>query len=107
MDFHFISPCGAKLYEACIERSFPCQTAQIRLLSAHKENACRSAGIISGTITDTNHAYNCDNSVFAGFDVKGAARHVIINGEHIVENGSIKLEGRGRYISRTGYMKLR
>ena len=62
---------------------------------------------VSGTITDTNHAYNCDNSVFAGFDVKGAARHVIINGEHIVENGSIKLEGRGRYISRTGYMKLR
>ena len=62
---------------------------------------------VSGTITDTNHAYNCDNSVFAGFDVKGAARHVIINGEHIVENGSIKLEGRGKYISRTGYMKLR
>lgn len=62
---------------------------------------------VSGTITDTNHDYNCDNSVFAGFDVKGAARHVIINGEHIVENGSIKLEGRGRYISRTGYMKLR
>ncbi|MBE5784466.1 MAG: dihydropyrimidinase [Clostridiales bacterium] len=51
-------------------------------------------------ITDTNTAHNTDNSPFAGLAVKGAARHVILNGEHAVENGKLILSGSGRYVHR-------
>lgn len=51
-------------------------------------------------ITDTNTAHNTDNSPYAGFTVKGEAKHVILNGEHAVENGKLILSGSGRYVHR-------
>lgn len=57
-------------------------------------------------ITNTNHACNCDNSVFAGFGVKGQARDVILNGVQVVKNGKLTVEGSGKYISRKAYSKI-
>ena len=52
-------------------------------------------------ITDTNTAHNTDNSPFAGLALKGEVKHVILNGEHAVENGRLILSGSGRYVHRT------
>ena len=61
----------------------------------------------TGRITDTNTAHNCDNSPFASFAVRGRARDVLLNGEHVVENGALVLPGRGQYLPRKGYGKCR
>ncbi|MDO5112707.1 MAG: dihydropyrimidinase [Clostridia bacterium] len=58
-------------------------------------------------LTDTNHAYNCDNTIYAGLTLKGRARDVILNGKQVVDNGALIAEGTGRYIPRKGYRALR
>ncbi len=58
-------------------------------------------------LTDTNHAYNCDNTIYAGLSVKGRARDVILNGKPVVENGALAAGGTGRFIPRKGYRALR
>lgn len=58
-------------------------------------------------ITDDNHAYNCDNTIYAGFSVRGRARDVLLNGEKVVEDGKLIKTGTGRYIPRTAYTKIR
>ena len=60
-----------------------------------------------GRITDTHHAHNCDNSVYAGLAVKGRARDVILNGVHAVSNGQLVQSGCGKYISRGRYESIR
>lgn len=60
-----------------------------------------------GEITDTNHAYNCDNSIYAGIKVQGRARDVLLNGEAVVLDAKLVKTGSGRYIARQAYSKLR
>lgn len=58
-------------------------------------------------ITDTNTAHNCDNSPFASFKTHGGARHVLLNGQHIVRDYALEKSGTGKYIAREGYGKIR
>lgn len=64
-------------------------------------------GSITRTISDTDGEHNCDNSPFAGFEVKGGAREVFLNGELVVSNGKLIGEHRGKYIRRKGHNKIR
>jgi len=52
-----------------------------------------------GMITDTNHHHDCDSSIYAGMEVRGRARDVLINGEITVRNGDLIHSGHGRYVS--------
>lgn len=61
----------------------------------------------TGVITDTGTAHNCDNSPFAGFAVRGRAREVLLNGQHVVAEGALIAPGCGRYIPRKGYGRCR
>ncbi len=61
----------------------------------------------TGEITNTNHAYNCDNSIYDGIKTQGRARDVLLNGELVVEQGRLVKEGSGRYIARQGYCRTR
>lgn len=63
--------------------------------------------LYQGCITDTEHAHNCDNSVYAGFNVQGRAKEVILNGIHVVENGRLTHSGCGKYIARGRYESIR
>jgi len=56
-------------------------------------------------ITDDDHAHHCDNSPYAGFEVKGAAKHVFLNGVHAVCDGVLKQGNAGKYIMRGRYQK--
>ena len=56
---------------------------------------------VTGRITDTNHAHNCDNSPFAGFDTIGGAREVLLNGEHVVSDFEMIKPGMGKYVARS------
>ena len=55
----------------------------------------------AGCITDTNHAHNCDNSPYAGMQVQGLARDVLINGKAVVRDGQLAADGQGKYIHRS------
>lgn len=61
----------------------------------------------TGVITDTGTAHNCDNSPFAGLAVRGRAREVLLNGQHVVAEGALIAPGCGRYIPRKGYGRCR
>lgn len=56
-------------------------------------------------ITDSNHAYNCDNTPFAGLESRGFARDVFLNGDLVVRDGQLIAPGQGRYIARGSYEK--
>ncbi len=60
-----------------------------------------------GMITDHNSAHNCDNSPFAGLEVRGGARDVFLNGARVVNDWILSQTGAGRYLPRAGYEKLR
>lgn len=49
-------------------------------------------------ITDTNHAQDCDNTVYAGMQTRGCARDVFVNGEWTVRNRKLVQHGHGRYL---------
>lgn len=59
-----------------------------------------------GEISDTNHHYACDNSIYAGFAVRGRARDVLLNGLHAVRDGALVQSGTGRYIPRKAYSRI-
>lgn len=60
-----------------------------------------------GTITDTNHHHDCDNSIYAGLSVEGRARDVFINGAHVVENGALTQSGGGQFVHRAASGRFR
>ncbi|MEA5059667.1 MAG: amidohydrolase family protein [Candidatus Pelethousia sp.] len=51
-----------------------------------------------GIITDTNHSMDCDISIYAMFNVVGAARDVLVNGIPVVRQGVLAQEGIGQYL---------
>lgn len=51
-----------------------------------------------GEITDTNHHHNCDNSPYAGIQVHGIARDVLVNGEIVVNNCELINSQHGQYL---------
>ncbi len=55
-------------------------------------------GEYHGMITDTNHHHNCDNSPYAGMEVCGTARDVLVNGEPVVRNGKLVSGQHGQYL---------
>ncbi|HCO29414.1 MAG TPA: dihydropyrimidinase [Lachnospiraceae bacterium] len=57
---------------------------------------------VSHVIHQENQHYNTDYTPYEGISVKGQAKHVLLNGELVVENGELILENRGRYVSRKG-----
>ena len=59
----------------------------------------------TGRITDDDHAHHCDNSPYAGFDVKGKAKHVFLNGVHVVCDGVLTKSNMGKYVARGRYQK--
>ena len=52
----------------------------------------------TGWITDTNHAQDCDNTVYAGMLTHGCARDVFVNGEWTVRDRNLVQSGHGRYL---------
>ena len=62
---------------------------------------------IKSTITDTNHAHDCDASIFSGLSVEGAARDVLLGGRQVVRNGKLLCPGIGRYLPRTKSARYR
>jgi len=57
---------------------------------------------IKGIISKDNQKQNVDYTPFEGFKTKGYAKHVILRGVHVVENGNIIKENCGKYIKRGG-----
>jgi len=53
------------------------------------------------TVTHENHLHACDRSPYAGMQLQGSARSALLNGEIVVENGSLVRVGAGRFIART------
>lgn len=53
-----------------------------------------------GTISIDNQIQEVDYTPFEGFKSKGSAKHVILNGEVVVENGNLIKEKRGIYVPR-------
>jgi len=58
-------------------------------------------------ITDENPAHACDNSPYAGFEIKGRARDVFVNAEYVVANFTLFRPGAGKYIRRKGCIHTR
>jgi dihydropyrimidinase len=54
----------------------------------------------SHTITQSTQYSVVDYAPFEGFHIKGNAQHVILNGEHVVADGKIVKENRGKYVKR-------
>lgn len=52
------------------------------------------------TIHQENQHYNTDYTPYEGIEVKGQAKHVILNGKHVVKDGQLLLEKQGSYVSR-------
>jgi dihydropyrimidinase len=52
------------------------------------------------TITHSKLAHHCDNTPYEGLEAYGQARHVLLSGEHAVENGRLVKMCLGQYIKR-------
>jgi dihydropyrimidinase len=53
------------------------------------------------TISAKTHHHRCDRSIFEGFEVKGRASHVIVNGRVQWKDGKLDVQrGAGRYLPR-------
>lgn len=53
------------------------------------------------TISAKTHHHRCDRSIFEGFEVKGRASHVIVNGRVQFKDGKLDVQrGAGRYLPR-------
>jgi len=53
------------------------------------------------TITDENHLHACDRSPYAGMQLLGSARTVLLSSEIVAENGILVRADAGRYLART------
>jgi len=56
--------------------------------------------ITPGIISKDNQKQNVDYTPFEGFETVGCAKHVLLRGTHIVEDGIIIKENFGKYIKR-------
>jgi dihydropyrimidinase len=53
------------------------------------------------TISVENHHHNCDLEIYEGAKTFGVAEIVILNGEVVVENGTLVYEKNGKFLKRT------
>jgi dihydropyrimidinase len=57
---------------------------------------------IKKTISAKTHHMHCDSDIFEGFEISGAARHVITNGKVAIYNGKrTNKEIKGSFLKRT------
>ncbi|UQA60235.1 dihydropyrimidinase [Polyangium aurulentum] len=55
----------------------------------------------TSTISAKTHHHRCDRNIFEGFEVKGKARYVIVNGRVQFNDGKLDVQrGAGRYLPR-------
>jgi dihydropyrimidinase len=55
----------------------------------------------TSTISAKTHHHRCDRNIFEGFEVKGKARYVIVNGRVQFKDGKLDVQrGAGRYLPR-------
>lgn len=59
------------------------------------------------TISHASNLHNCDNSPYEGMQVPGRTKHVFLNGEQVLQDGKVVLEGRGQYIWRKPSLRMR
>lgn len=59
------------------------------------------------TISFRTNAHHCDNSPYEGMKVSGSVSDVLLGGKHIVKNGELVLEGKGRYVFRKTGVRYR
>ncbi|MDL2217667.1 dihydropyrimidinase [Christensenellaceae bacterium OttesenSCG-928-M15] len=52
------------------------------------------------TISYKTLAHNCDNSPYEGMEVFGKAKHVLLGGEHAVNDSKLAKPGLGKYVKR-------
>ena len=52
------------------------------------------------TISYKTNLHNCDNSPYEGMHTVGKARDVLLNGELVVQNGTVVKTGTGRFVFR-------
>lgn len=56
---------------------------------------------IESTISAKTHHHKCDRSIFEGFETKGKATHVVVNGRVQYKDGQLDVErGAGRFLHR-------
>ncbi|MFV0379293.1 MAG: dihydropyrimidinase [Anaerorhabdus sp.] len=53
---------------------------------------------VTSVISQKNQLQNVDYTPYEGFEVKGLASYVILNGKKVVENGKVVKENQGEYI---------
>ncbi|MEA5048318.1 MAG: dihydropyrimidinase [Eubacteriales bacterium] len=58
-------------------------------------------------ISFRTNAHHCDNSPYEGMKVSGSVSDVLLGGKHIVKNGELVLEGKGRYVFRKTGVRYR
>ena len=51
-----------------------------------------------GTISAKTHHQYCDTNIYEGFKTKGKAKHVILRGKHVIEDGIMIKEPKGIYL---------
>ena len=54
----------------------------------------------SHVIHQENQHYHTDYTPYEGIEVKGQAKHVLLNGKHVVKDGELILEKQGVYVPR-------
>lgn len=54
-----------------------------------------------GVLTARDQLQNVDYTPYEGFGVEGRAEHVLLRGQHIVKNGQVIQEKKGKYVKRT------
>lgn len=55
---------------------------------------------VTHVISQTNQHNNSDYTPYEGIEVKGQAKHVLLGGKHVIDNGVIVMEQQGKYVSR-------
>ncbi|MBO8464003.1 MAG: dihydropyrimidinase [Firmicutes bacterium] len=52
------------------------------------------------TIHKENQHYHTDYTPYEGIEITGKAKHVLLNGEHVVKDGELIKEKQGKYVAR-------
>ena len=53
-----------------------------------------------GTISHKTNAHHCDNSPYEGMKVLGSISDVLLGGRHVVQDGKLVKEGKGKFVFR-------